>query len=431
MQNCTTKKRKNSFLIINNMMSLVIGENTYSLSNTHIHYDRILKMLQAKEIRWDRIRKLLDVKIEIESFLNNNGVKADLTNHKITEKESGLNLDSLFNKVLEVYKSNKKDALKLFIKNLKQNPSQESIKQVLDFLSCNELPLTEDGCFYAYKYVNKDYKDCHTGQIDNSVGQIVKMEREGVNPNKNETCSHGLHFCSKEYLKDFSGSHLMCLKVNPRDVVCIPVDYNNSKGRCCQYEVVGEINSENGIKEMKESEIEKYDTILKKQNSKSAKLEKVRVYKSVKECLKNLKRENRKVGMTVIIKNDQWESKYEFKNGIGYRNFVKVESKRVKTPAKEVIKPESNFVKVESKCIKTPVKAPEEDIIKPESNILRVSMNKTGDFIPTFKTVKECLKDLKPENRKVGMEVRIKNSQFDNIYVFENGITNRNLKKKG
>ena len=32
----------------------------------------------------------------------------------------------------------------------------------------------------------------------------------------------------------------MIVKINPKDVVAIPADYNNTKGRTCRYEVVGE-----------------------------------------------------------------------------------------------------------------------------------------------------------------------------------------------
>ena len=32
----------------------------------------------------------------------------------------------------------------------------------------------------------------------------------------------------------------MILKINPANVVAIPADYNNTKGRCCEYEVAGE-----------------------------------------------------------------------------------------------------------------------------------------------------------------------------------------------
>jgi hypothetical protein len=67
------------------------------------------------------------------------------------------------------------------------------------------------------------------------------MERNQVNDNKDVTCSAGLHFCSQGYLGHFSGERVMILKINPRDVVSIPTDYNNTKGRCARYEVVGEV----------------------------------------------------------------------------------------------------------------------------------------------------------------------------------------------
>ena len=79
------------------------------------------------------------------------------------------------------------------------------------------------------------------------------MPRNFVNDNKEETCSTGLHFCSREYAEGFfgnSGDRMMVIKINPRDVVSIPVDYNNTKGRCSRYEVVGELPFENAkIKE--------------------------------------------------------------------------------------------------------------------------------------------------------------------------------------
>jgi acyl carrier protein len=54
-------------------------------------------------------------------------------------------------------------------------------------------------------------------------------------------CSYGLHFCSQSYLQKFGGDRIVILKINPRDVVSIPTDYNHAKGRCCRYEVIGEL----------------------------------------------------------------------------------------------------------------------------------------------------------------------------------------------
>ena len=67
------------------------------------------------------------------------------------------------------------------------------------------------------------------------------MERNQVDDDQNQTCSTGLHFCSQEYLNHFGGARTVIVKINPRDVVSIPNDYNNSKGRACRYEVIGEL----------------------------------------------------------------------------------------------------------------------------------------------------------------------------------------------
>lgn len=133
----------------------------------------------------------------------------------------------------------------LFLENLMQNPSFRAVNELYDFLESSNLPITEDGHFLAYKRVTGDFKDIHSGRFDNSPGTFVEMPRNMVNEDKNQTCSAGLHFCAREYLPEF-GSYsetnaVVMLKINPADVVSIPSDYNNAKGRCCKYYVVREL----------------------------------------------------------------------------------------------------------------------------------------------------------------------------------------------
>ena len=70
------------------------------------------------------------------------------------------------------------------------------------------------------------------------------MSRKECDKERDNVCSTGLHFCSLEYLPNFgsssNGERTVIVKVNPKDVTSIPSDYNMSKGRCCEYEVVGE-----------------------------------------------------------------------------------------------------------------------------------------------------------------------------------------------
>ena len=138
----------------------------------------------------------------------------------------------------------------MFVENLYKNPEERARKELVEFLEKAEtanyqVPLTDDGCFLAYKAVNGNYTDCHTGKVDNSVGQTPMMPRKAVDPNRNNQCSYGYHFCSLGYLANFYGNKIMAVKVNPKDVVAIPEDYNYTKGRTWKYEVVYEVSDKN------------------------------------------------------------------------------------------------------------------------------------------------------------------------------------------
>jgi hypothetical protein len=133
-----------------------------------------------------------------------------------------------------------------FLENLYKNPSKTAIDELFLFLDACELPITSDGCFIAYKIVRNDYLDIYSGKMSNAVGNTVEMPRFEVDDRRENTCSKGLHFCSKEYLTAYGSSNrdtdrCVLVKINPADVVSIPSDYNNAKGRTAKYVVVGEV----------------------------------------------------------------------------------------------------------------------------------------------------------------------------------------------
>jgi len=131
------------------------------------------------------------------------------------------------------------DALFKFWENLKKNPSYNSRAMLYKFLEHNGHPLTEDGCFIAYRGVTEDFKDVHTKTFDNKPGSVCEMPRSEVDDDPNKTCSAGLHVACFDYAKGF-GEKMVEVKVNPADVVCVPVDYNGTKMRTCRFEVVAE-----------------------------------------------------------------------------------------------------------------------------------------------------------------------------------------------
>ena len=97
-----------------------------------------------------------------------------------------------------------------------------------------------------------DFKDIYSGSIDNSVGEVVEVDRSKVDSNRNKHCSAGLHVGAIDYVTSYGGINLdnhddndgdggnqiVICKVNPADVVSVPSDAKFQKLRACRYEVV-------------------------------------------------------------------------------------------------------------------------------------------------------------------------------------------------
>lgn len=135
-----------------------------------------------------------------------------------------------------------------FLVNLVENPSYNSREQLYRFLEHAGMPITDDGCFLAYKGVTNDLKDCHTRSIDNSPGQIVSMARSDVDDNPSNHCSSGLHAGTFDYASGF-GVRIVLVKINPKDCVSVPNDHGASKLRTCRYEVISEYKEAAPMKE--------------------------------------------------------------------------------------------------------------------------------------------------------------------------------------
>lgn len=227
------------YIIQGNNIVIVIGSKTHTISKTHITYDKVLEAIKAQD--WDSVQDLVEPKKVVLNYGQGNvSIQGDTFFWQNQEMHNSLS-DRMIQMLREGFPI---EPMVLFMENLMQNPSKRAVDELYGFLEKNQLPITPDGYFLAYKKVREDYLDCHSGTIDNSVGRVVEMERNRVDDDKNNTCSSGLHFCSIDYLANFGGERIMVLKINPRDVVSIPTDYNNSKGRCCRYEVIAELGVE-------------------------------------------------------------------------------------------------------------------------------------------------------------------------------------------
>jgi hypothetical protein len=196
-----------------------------------------------KEDKLDEIKKICNISQVILENSNKKFYVHDGTVYSYGEKVHPVIAD----KIIQFIDNDLPfDNLINFWNNLKENPSDVSQDDLYRFLEYNEFPLTPDGYFIAYKRVRHDFKDIHSGKFDNSIGKIVEMPREEVDDNNQQTCSTGLHIASYNYAKyeyvSSSNDIIVEVKVNPRDVVAVPHDYDNAKCRCCKYKVIGVID---------------------------------------------------------------------------------------------------------------------------------------------------------------------------------------------
>jgi hypothetical protein len=229
------------YLIQGRNIVVVIGSTSHTISPTHISFSKIKEAIKASD--WGTVQDLIEPK---KVVLNYGAGHVEVQGDQLFWKGREFH-NYLANKFVEMYQEGfPVEPMVNFMENLMQNPSKRAVDELYAFLEKGNLPITADGCFLAYKKIRNDYKDIYSGTMDNSVGQVVEMERNEVDDDKDRTCSTGLHFCSLDYLGQFgdSTSRTVVLKINPRDVVSIPADYNNTKGRACRYEIIDEINKD-------------------------------------------------------------------------------------------------------------------------------------------------------------------------------------------
>ncbi len=231
------------FMWVDGNLTLVLNNRTYQVLPDHINYKMILEALPSATA--DELLEIVDVEKAVSTF--SDGL-VEIKNGKVMYEGEEVH-GSISKRILEfMSKGLPLQPLVNFLNNLMENPSMQSQKELYDFLEHEHLPITEDGCFLAYKAVRSDFKDKYRGVFDNSVGQVVKMQRAKVDDDRARGCSDGLHAGALNYVAGYgsleNGDKIVIVKINPSDVVSVPSDCNCEKLRTCRYEVVGEYQGE-------------------------------------------------------------------------------------------------------------------------------------------------------------------------------------------
>lgn len=146
-----------------------------------------------------------------------------------------------------------------FLEKLGTNPDESSRESLYRWISAQNITITPEGDFIAYKgvVIGKDGVSLSvhsgtafvndvkiTGQIPNKPGDIITMPRASVQTDRDIGCSTGLHAGTWSYASTFGSGRTLSVKINPRDVVSVPRDCNSQKLRVSRYEVIAEEEKE-------------------------------------------------------------------------------------------------------------------------------------------------------------------------------------------
>lgn len=221
-------------------ITLIFSQDTISIDNSNPKFNQIFQL--CKEGKYADAASIATIKQQINRTFDGTGVS-------VVGGEVLFNGDKIHNVICDRILSIIRDeldpsALVKFLENVLKNPSYTAVQELYLFLEHNRIPITEDGCFLAWKKIRKDWKDIYSGKVDYSIGAKPQMPRNQVDEDRNRTCSRGLHVAGWDYLPHFGCSgdsdRVVIVKVNPADVVSVPSDYNNAKMRVTTMEVLRE-----------------------------------------------------------------------------------------------------------------------------------------------------------------------------------------------
>ena len=244
--------KKLNYIISTTQLTITVNVEgqykTFNVSRNSATFEKILPLLEESDKNTETILDILDAKNSdpYESTFEGRAFHPVLVEKLKSIREQGLPVEPL----------------KAFMERLSNNPSGNSIRELYDFLSYRQLPITSDGYFLAYKGVQPNWYSYmgnkstvlnsgtanESGQVLNTVGSVIECDRNQVDDNRENGCSYGLHVGSKDYAHNWrshrgESGRLLLVKIDPASVVSVPVK-EIEKCRVCKYEVISEIEEE-------------------------------------------------------------------------------------------------------------------------------------------------------------------------------------------
>lgn len=146
-------------------------------------------------------------------------------------------------------------ALVNFLEKVYSNTSEDVRENLSRWLKAEQFSILPNGNILGYRGLTRDYKSKHSGpgivngervngQLDNTVGNVVELDRNLVTHDPSVGCAPGLHVGTHAYAQGWgSGGVVVSVEVDPRNVVSVPYESGDSKMRVTKYKVLDTVTS--------------------------------------------------------------------------------------------------------------------------------------------------------------------------------------------
>ncbi len=223
---------KVNYMILKDSIIINYDSRTFTVNRKSDEYFTVLDLIKAE--RFDEIPAVVDVQKTIEEYVPDGSFVV----HKGCVYADGKVVSGYIGeKLLEFAEASLPyEPLLNLWRRIKDNPSNNSKDQLYRFLESCKIPITDEGKFIAYKSVNSNMTDHHTGRFQYKLNEPAVMDRNHVEDRPEHGCGAGLHVGSYSYASSFGGGNCIVLEmeVDPADVVSVPNDHSNQKLRACK-----------------------------------------------------------------------------------------------------------------------------------------------------------------------------------------------------
>lgn len=259
------------YIITSTTITAVMDGKTFVADKSHRNFETIKTMLVSDETETSKLVDLFDITVAVNRYCDG---KIEVKHGVVTF--NGVPMENyVTQKIVQFMGENLPvEPIVNFLDRIMKNPSRRAVSELYKFLEHKNMPLTPDGCFLAYKGVQKDYWSKHanrltrvvrgkvneSGQLYNAIGEVIEVERNSVCDDASVGCGEGIHAGSLKYASDWAGcdGRLMIVKIDPMDVVSVPTDCDCQKLRTCKYEVVSEQTDRTPLSDTMTEEDEAY-----------------------------------------------------------------------------------------------------------------------------------------------------------------------------